>query len=115
MRYLTMVKAAESSGPPPPALMDAIEAHGKEATKAGVLLDTGGLGPTSTGARIRLADGKVTVTDGPFAEAKEVVGGFAFFDVRSLDEAVELGRQFVELHREHWPGWEGEVEVRPVF
>jgi hypothetical protein len=115
MRYLTMVKSAERYGPPPQALMDAIEEYGKEYAKSGVLLETGGLAPTSASARVRLAEGKVTVIDGPFAEAKEVVGGFAFLDVRSLDEAVELSRRLLELHHEHWPEWAGEIEVRPVF
>jgi hypothetical protein len=115
MRFMTMVKSAENFGPPPQELMDAIGAAGEEQTKAGVLLETGGLGPTAQSARLRLEGGKVTVTDGPFAEAREVVGGYAVYDVRSIDEAVEYSRRFIELHAQHWPGWEGEIEVRPLF
>lgn len=115
MRFMTLVKTTETSGPPPQALMDAIGKLGEEALKSGVMVDMGGLLPSATGARVRLAKGKVSVMDGPFAEAKEVIGGYAFFDVQSKEEALEWTRRFMELHGEHWPGWEGETEIRQVF
>ncbi|MFY9549721.1 MAG: YciI family protein [Thermoanaerobaculia bacterium] len=115
MRFLTMVKSAEKSGPPPQKLMDAIAKLGMEATKAGALKETGGLFPTAMGARVRLSGGKLTVTDGPFAEGKEVVGGYAIYEVKSKEEAIEATKRFMQLHKEHWPGWEGETELRQIF
>lgn len=114
MRFMITVKGPETSGPPPQALMAAIAELGAEATRAGVLLETGGLLPTSLGARVRLAKGKLSVTDGPFTEAKEVVGGYAIYEVASKEEAVEWTRRFMEVHRTHWEGWEGESEIRQV-
>ena len=77
MRFLSIVKAAESQGPPPQALLDAIAKLTQDSLKDGSLVQTGGLGGTTTGARVRIAGGKLTVTDGPFAEAKEVVAALA--------------------------------------
>ena len=77
MRFMMIVKHAENQGPPPKQLMDAIAKLAEDEAKAGTMLGSGGLGPTALGARVRLSGGKVMVTDGPFTEAKEVVGGFA--------------------------------------
>jgi hypothetical protein len=115
MRYMMIVKAAENQGPPPKALMEAIDKLSEDASKAGTMLGAGGLGPTGLGARVRLSGGKVTVTDGPFTEAKEVVGGYAQFELKSKKEAVDAAVRFMELHKQHWPGWEGETEVRQMF
>jgi hypothetical protein len=115
MRFLMMVKTAERSGPPPKELMEAMEKLAEEATKAGEMFDSGGLGPTAAGSRVRLTGGKITVTDGPFTEAKEVFGGYAMFELKSKEEAIERTRRFMELHHKHWPGWEGETEIRQVF
>ena len=52
--------------------------------------------------------------DGPFTEAKEVIGGYAILKAASLDEAIELGKEFMDLHRKHWPGWDGETEIRQM-
>src|SRR5262245_66270209 len=104
MRFMTFVKSAERAGLPPKALMDAIAKLGEEATKAGTLVQTGGLLPSATGARVRLADGELTVTDGPFVETKELVGGFAVFEVKSREEAIEQALRFMRVHKEHWPG-----------
>jgi hypothetical protein len=112
MKYMMIVKTAERSGYPPKELMDAINKLGEEAVKAGTMLGTGGLGPTAMGARVRLSGGKITVTDGPFTEAKEIVGGYAQFELKSKQEAVEGAVRFMELHKKYWPGWEGETEVR---
>ncbi|MGH8970553.1 MAG: YciI family protein [Actinomycetes bacterium] len=117
MRYLTMIKTDESlpAGPPPPELMAAIAELGEQATKDGTLLDQGGLLPSAAGALVRVSGGKVTVIDGPFTEAKELVGGYAMFQVRSKDDAIEAGRRFMEVHAKHWPGFEGVCEVRQVM
>ena len=115
MRFMMIVKHAEKQGPPPKALMDAIAKLSDDAAKAGTMIGGGGLGPTALGARVRLSGGKVTVTDGPFSEAKEVVGGYAQFELKSKEEAVESAVRFMELHKKHWPGWEGETEVRQMF
>lgn len=115
MRFMSMVKASEHNGPPPQALMEAIAKLGEEAARAGTMVDMGGLYPTAQGARVRVAKGEVRITDGPFTEAKEVVGGYAVYDVRSKAEAVEWTRRFMELHVTHWPGWEGETELRQIF
>ncbi|RAY15883.1 hypothetical protein DPM19_08995 [Actinomadura craniellae] len=117
MRYLLLLKTEENPGlgAPPQELMDAIARHGEAEAKSGRLLDTGGLAPTAMSARVRLAGGKLTTTDGPFTEAKEVIASYAMFDVGSQEEAIELATTFMELHKIHWPGWEGESEVRQVF
>ncbi len=115
MRFMMIVKSAEKWGFPPKPLMDAIAKLSDEAVKAGTMIGNGGLLPTATGARVRLSGGKVTVTDGPFTEAKEVVGGYAQFELKSKEEAVKSATRFMELHREHWPGWEGETEIRQMF
>ena len=88
---------------------------GEEGTKSGLLIETGGLTPTALGARVRISGGKLTVTDGPFAETKEVIGGYAVFQVGSKAEAIEQTMRFMELHRKHWPAWEGETEIRQIF
>lgn len=115
MRFMTLVKSAEQAGPPPKGLMDAIAMLGAEATRAGTLIATGGLAPSAMGARVRLAGGRLTTIDGPFSETKEVVGGYAIYEVTSKDEAIAAARRFLELHQQYWPGWEGEVEIRQVF
>jgi len=117
MRFMCMVKSAETwrAGPPPKSLFEAIGQLGEEATKAGVMVEMGGLLPTSAGARVTLSSGKVSVTDGPFTEAKEVVGGYAVYDVKSKKEAIEWSKRFMDLHKEHWKGWEGEVEIRQLM
>lgn len=115
MRFMMIVKHAENQGFPPKPLMDAIAKLAEEEVKAGTMLGNGGLGPSAQGARVRLSGGRVTVTDGPFAEAKEVIGGYAQFELKSKEAAVEAAVRFMELHKKHWPGWEGETEVRQMF
>jgi len=114
VRFLSIVKSAENQGPPPQALLDAIAKLTEDSLKDGSLVQTGGLGQTSTGTRVRLSRGKVTVTDGPFSEAKEVAGGYAVLQAPSRREAIEATRRFLQLHQEHWPGWEGECELREL-
>ena len=114
MRYLTLLRGRHSTTPPPPELMAAIMALGEEATAAGSLLDTAGLAPSVSGARVRLAGGELSATDGPFAESKEVIS-YAIYEVRSKEEAVEWASRFLRAHRDLWPGWEGEVDVLKLF
>ena len=115
MQFMMLVKSTENSGPPPKALMEAIGKMAEEATKAGLMLLSGGLAPTAMSSRVRVSQGKLTTTDGPFAESKEVVGGFAVFEFNSREEAIESAVNFMELHKQHWPGWDGETEVRQIF
>lgn len=114
MRYLITLKAAPPASPPPPELMEAIMKLGDEATKAGALLDTAGLLPSAAGARVQLSGGNLSVTDGPFAEAKEMIS-YALYQVRSKEEAIEWASRFLQLHRDLWPGWEGDAYVLKVM
>ncbi|HVP61324.1 MAG TPA: YciI family protein [Myxococcaceae bacterium] len=117
MKYLTFIRSSESyrQSPPPRALMEAMGKFVERSLKDGTLVDTGGLLPSKEGVRIRLANGKITVTDGPFSEAKEVIGGWAILKANSKAEVLRIATEFMELHRKHWPGFEGESEVRPIF
>ena len=114
MRYLIMLKASQPATPPPPELMEAIMNLGAEASASGALLDTAGLLPSAEGARVRLSGGRLTVTDGPFAEAKETIS-YALYDVRDKDEAIEWASRFLNLHRDLWDGWEGDAEILKVM
>ena len=117
MRFMMLVKSSEKfrDGFPPKALMDAIGELAAKASADGTMIDTGGLAPSAKGARVRQAGGKITVIDGPFTEAKEIVGGYAVFELPSREAAIESARIFMELHLKHWPEWEGETEVRPYL
>ena len=115
MRFMMLVKSAENSGPPPKELMDAIAKLGEDASKSGTMIETGGLAPAAMSTRVRLAQGQITAIDGPFAETRELVGGYAIFEFNSKQEAIESAQEFMELHRKYWPGWEGETEIRQIF
>ncbi len=115
MRFMMLVKHAELSGPPPKELMDAMAILSEEAVKAGTIRSNGGLAPTAQSTRVRLSGGQIKVIDGPFTEAKEIVGGYAEFELKSKEEAIEGAVHFMELHKKHWPGWEGETEIRQIF
>jgi hypothetical protein len=115
MRFMMLVKHAENQGAPPKELMEAIGALSEEAVKKGAMVLSGGLAPLAASARVRVSQGKVITTDGPFAETKEIVGGFAVIEYNSRQEAIEGARLFMDLHRKYWPGWEGETEVRQLF
>jgi hypothetical protein len=115
MRFMMLVKSSEASGPPPKELMEAIGKLSEDAAVAGKMIDSGGLAPTAMSTRVRVSKGQLTVIDGPFTEAKEVVGGFAQFEFNSKEEAIESAKRFMELHRKYWPGWEGETEIRQKF
>jgi hypothetical protein len=116
MRYMMFIKHTEDyrMEEVPQSLFAAMGEFVEESFKNGSLIDTAGLQPTSKGKRVRLSGGKITVIDGPFAESKEVVGGYALIEAKSDDEALALARRFMDLHRVHWPAFQGECEVRPL-
>ena len=118
MRFMMIVKADrnyEAGAPPKPELMAAVGKLSEEMIKAGVLLDIGGLLPTSKGALINVRKGKLTVTDGPFSEAKEVIGGYAVLQCKSKEEAIERARRFMQLHADVLgPSYDGELEIRQM-
>lgn len=117
MKYLVFIRHAESyrEAGPPPALLEAMGQFVQKSLGDGSLLDTGGLLPSKDGFRVRLTKGTISMTDGPFAETKEVIGGWAILNADSKIEALGIAQQFMELHRTHWPEFEGEAEVRPMF
>ena len=115
MRFMMIVKHEENQGFPPKELMDAIAKLAEQETKAGTMIGTGGLHSSAQGSNVRLAGGQITVTDGPFAEAKEVIGGYAQFELKSKEEAVKAAVNFMELHKKYWPGWNGITEVRAMM
>ena len=80
----------------------------------GTLVDTGGLLPSKDGFRVRVEDGRLTVTDGPFSESKEIIGGWAVLKTETREQALSIAKEFMELHRKHWPDFVGESEVRPI-
>jgi hypothetical protein len=118
MRYMMMVKGNkdyEAGMPPKKQLMEAIAKHGAELAKAGILLSTGGLMPSAKGTRILASGGNLKVIDGPFAEAKELIGGFAILKADSKEEAISLGKIFMQIHVDTLgPGYEGELEIRQM-
>ena len=116
MRYMFLTSGAETGAIPPQAMIDAIEELTEREIAAGRMLARGGLMPTAMGgARMESRRGQLKLTDGPFAETKEVLGGFAIFEFATREEALASLSSFMELHHEHWPEWEGFCEMRPMF
>jgi hypothetical protein len=115
MRFMSIVTSPQPSAPPSPEMMQAMGKLADREIKAGRLVDTGGLMPLALGARVRITDGQLSVVDGPFVEAKEVIGGYAIFELRNKEEAVAMAKEFMQLHIDHMPGWEGTCEVRAFF
>ncbi len=115
-RYMMLITHSEDlrSESVPPSLHDEMGEFVTENLRKGVLIDTNGLRPTSEGTRVRQSRRKLTVTDGPFTEAKEVVGGYALVEVGSKKDAVDLATRFMEIHLRHWPDFEGACEIRPI-
>ncbi|MEU9590032.1 YciI family protein [Streptomyces sp. NPDC048219] len=104
-RYLSLVRIDENNTPaegPSPELMQRMGELMEEMTKAGVLLDTAGLTPTAQGTRVHYESGQLSVTDGPFTESKEVVGGYALMQAKDMAEAIEWTKRFLKVHEEHW-------------
>jgi hypothetical protein len=111
MRFLGYTLASETdvpTEPPPPELYEEMGKFVEEATKAGIVVATGGIAPTSEGVIVTLKNGEITVLDGPFTEAKELVGGWCLMECRDRDEAVEWTKRFLTVLGE------GECRVRPV-
>ena len=125
MKYLMMVKVDphtdegrryETGTRPDSRLLAAMGKHAEEMAKAGLLLGTGGLLPSARGARVRAADGRLSVTDGPFVESKELIGGYAILEAPSRERAIELGRQFMQIHVDVLgPAYQGELEIRQMY
>jgi hypothetical protein len=116
MRYMMFIKHTEDyrKEDVPASLYEEMGKFIEETSKSGNFVGGAGLEPSSAGARVRLKRGTITVTDGPFAESKEIVGGYAIIDAKSHEEALGLARRFMELHQKHWPTFEGECEMRPL-
>ena len=112
MRFMYIVTSSQPPRPPTPALMEAMAKLADREIKAGRMIDSGGLMPVQTGAQVRITDGKLSVVDGPFVEAKEVIGGYAIFELRDKEEAIAAAVEFMQLHKDHMPGWDGTCEVR---
>ena len=115
MRFMYIVTSPQPMKGPTPALMEAMGKLSEREIKAGRMIDNGGLMPLQQGARVSVTDGKLRVTDGPFVEAKEVIGGYAIFELRDKEEALAMAREFMQLHLDHMPGWEGTCELRAFF
>jgi hypothetical protein len=111
MRFLgyTLADPSTPIPPPSPELLDEMGKFVEEATKAGVLLAAGGLGPVDDAIKVAYADGKFTVLDGPFTEAKELVGGWALMEVRDMGEAIEWTKRFLSI------AGAGESTIRQVY
>ncbi|GGX32108.1 transcriptional regulator [Streptomyces malachitofuscus] len=104
-RYLSMIRIDENNAPeggPSPELMQRMGELIEEMTKAGVLLDTAGLTPTAEGTRVHYEGGRLSVTDGPFTESKEVIGGYAMLQAKDKAEAIEWTKRFLKVHEPHW-------------
>jgi len=116
MRYMMFIKhpGDYDISEVPQALFGAMGEFVEEQIKNGSFIDGAGLKPLSQATRVRLSKGKITVSDGPFSEAKEVVGGYSLIEAKSHADAVAIATKFMELHRIHWPNFEGESEVRPL-
>jgi hypothetical protein len=116
MRYMFLVSGAETGAIPPQRMIDEMERLAEQEMAAGRMISRGGLLPTAAGsARIESRRGKLKVVDGPFAETKEVLGGFAIFEFATREEALASAEHFMDLHRQYWPEWEGVCEMRPMF
>jgi hypothetical protein len=109
MRFLSIYKAVERGVPPSQEEMAKMGKLVEDGMKAGFLLATEGCLPSALGARVRISGGKLSVTDGPFTEAKEVVGGFAILQASSKEEAIELAKSFLQV------AGEGECELRQLY
>jgi hypothetical protein len=116
MRYVMLIKHTEDyrGRTIPAGLMKAMDEFVGENIRNGKIIETHGLKSSHEGKKVQLRSGKLHVIDGPFTESKEIVGGYAIVEAESDREALDLATQFMELHRIHWPEFEGESELRPV-
>jgi hypothetical protein len=113
MRFIALLRTSESHGFPPPELHDGIAALSAEAARSGVLVDTAGLLPVATATRVAVSAGRLTVTDGPFDDPAPL-GAYVLYDVPTRADAIHWTERFMDLHRQTWPGWEGESEIRQI-
>lgn len=112
MRFLSLIRVQENTGQKPSEkLMADMGQLMTEMTADGTLFDTAGLRPTSEGKRVRLSYGKQNVSDGPFTESKEVIGGYALLQADSMEHALQLTKRFLDVHGDEW---EVECELRQV-
>ena len=111
MKFLSLVRVQETGQQPTERLMQEMGKLMDEMTKQGKLVATAGLAPSAQGKRVRSKFGKLSVTDGPFTETKEVIGGYALLEAADMKEALELTRRFLEVHGDEW---DVECEVRPL-
>lgn len=109
MRFMTIYRTVEREAPPSETEMAEMGAFLQEMAQSGKLLLTDGLKPSAAGAKVRLDRGKHTVTDGPFTETKEVIGGFAIMNLDSMEEAIEISKRFLAL------AGDGESEIRELY
>ena len=114
MRYMVLVKMSEDVGDAPAELQEVMGRELMEAFASGSMIDAGGLWPTAQSTEYRVTAGQLLTSDGPYAEAKEVVGGYSIIEARSHEEALAGAHRVAEIHVQHWPGWEGAVEVRRI-
>lgn len=117
MRYMYLIFASPETmaAPPPRRLMEEIDKLAQVANSTGAMVGGGGLMPIMQAVRTRVKGGKLVTTDGPFAESKEVLGGYAIFEHPTREAAIESMRQFMELHAKYGEGWEGVCEMREMM
>jgi hypothetical protein len=113
MRFMFIIKT-DHVGPPPAELMEAMHKLADREIKAGRMVEDGGLAPLAGGAQVTLRSGDLKLIDGPFAESKEMIGGYAVFDLPGKEEAIASAREFMQMHKDFMPGWEGTCEIRAV-
>lgn len=113
-RFMGLVRMEEGGGMPPQALMDAMDVYVGEQAAKGVFLDGGGLYGTEDAVNFVIRDGAASRVDGPYAEAKEVVGGWSIFQYDTVEEAVAGAQEFADLHVKHWPGCSMVVTMRQI-
>jgi hypothetical protein len=114
MRFMGFVKMEEGIGAPPQALMDAMDEFIGEAVAAGQFLDGGGLYGTEDAVNFVIRKGETTRVDGPYAEVKEVIGGWSVMEFASKEDAVENARRMADLHTKHWPEAELTITLRQI-
>lgn len=114
MRFMGTISSREDQGAPPAALMEAMGPFMQEAFAAGVISETSGLAPTSEGTRWEMRGGELSVSDGPYAEAREVIGGYVIYNVPSREVAVDWSNRFIDLHKKYWPEFEFTCELRRI-
>src|SRR3954452_8020850 len=114
MRFMGFVSMAEGIGAPPQALMDAMDVFVQESVAAGQFLDGGGLYGTEDQVTFVVRAGGTTRVDGPYAESKEVVGGYSVLEFASKEDAIEGSRRMAALHGEHWPECDVTITLRQI-